>query len=134
MFEKFPQIACYAPAELEEIVLFRITPEIISFSITAKGSDILISLRLPSKIHRPPVFSVALTIQLKRCASSGVATRSLTIGSCRGRSESARIRCQWYTRPGSRSVSWTNKWTRSVLRVRTSAKGVPSSPGSPAWR
>ena len=30
MFEKFPQIAGYAPAELEQIVLFRVTPEIIS--------------------------------------------------------------------------------------------------------
>ena len=30
MFEKFPQIARYAPAELEEIVLFRVTPEIVS--------------------------------------------------------------------------------------------------------
>src|ERR1700740_2176203 len=26
MFEKFPQIARYAPAELEDIVLFRVTP------------------------------------------------------------------------------------------------------------
>jgi len=30
MFQKFPQIAAYAPTELEEIVLFRVTPEIIS--------------------------------------------------------------------------------------------------------
>ena len=30
MFEKFPQIARYAPAELEDIVLFRVTPEVIS--------------------------------------------------------------------------------------------------------
>jgi len=30
MFEKFPQIAGYAPAELEDIVLFRIIPEVIS--------------------------------------------------------------------------------------------------------
>ena len=30
MFEKFPQIARYAPAEREDIVLFRVTPEVIS--------------------------------------------------------------------------------------------------------
>jgi nitroimidazol reductase NimA-like FMN-containing flavoprotein (pyridoxamine 5'-phosphate oxidase superfamily) len=30
MFEKFPQIARYAPAELEDIALFRVTPEVIS--------------------------------------------------------------------------------------------------------
>lgn len=30
MFEKFPQIARYAPAELEDIVLFRVMPEVIS--------------------------------------------------------------------------------------------------------
>jgi nitroimidazol reductase NimA-like FMN-containing flavoprotein (pyridoxamine 5'-phosphate oxidase superfamily) len=30
MFQKFPQIAPYAPTELEGVVLFRITPEIIS--------------------------------------------------------------------------------------------------------
>ena len=37
MFEKFPQIAAYAPAELEEIVLFRITPEIVSVLDYRKG-------------------------------------------------------------------------------------------------
>ena len=30
MFEKFPQIARYAPAELDDIVLYRLTPEVIS--------------------------------------------------------------------------------------------------------
>jgi nitroimidazol reductase NimA-like FMN-containing flavoprotein (pyridoxamine 5'-phosphate oxidase superfamily) len=30
MFEKFPQIARYAPAELDDIVLYRVTPEVIS--------------------------------------------------------------------------------------------------------
>ena len=37
MFEKFPQIARYAPAELEDIVLFRITPEVISVLDYRKG-------------------------------------------------------------------------------------------------
>jgi nitroimidazol reductase NimA-like FMN-containing flavoprotein (pyridoxamine 5'-phosphate oxidase superfamily) len=37
MFEKFPQIAGYAPAELEQIVLFRVTPEIISVLDYRKG-------------------------------------------------------------------------------------------------
>jgi general stress protein 26 len=37
IFEKFPQIAGYAPAELEEIVLFRVTPEIISVLDYRKG-------------------------------------------------------------------------------------------------
>ena len=37
VFEKFPQIACYAPAELEDIVLFRVTPEIISVLDYRKG-------------------------------------------------------------------------------------------------
>jgi len=37
MFQKFPQIAGYAPAELEEIVLFRVTPEIISVLDYRKG-------------------------------------------------------------------------------------------------
>jgi nitroimidazol reductase NimA-like FMN-containing flavoprotein (pyridoxamine 5'-phosphate oxidase superfamily) len=37
MFEKFPQIAAYAPAELEEIVLFRVTPEIVSVLDYRKG-------------------------------------------------------------------------------------------------
>ena len=37
MFEKFPQIAGYAPAELEDIVLFRVTPEIISVLDYRKG-------------------------------------------------------------------------------------------------
>jgi nitroimidazol reductase NimA-like FMN-containing flavoprotein (pyridoxamine 5'-phosphate oxidase superfamily) len=37
MFEKFPQIARYAPAELEDIILFRVTPEIISVLDYRKG-------------------------------------------------------------------------------------------------
>ena len=37
MFEKFPQIAGYAPAELENIVLFRVTPEVISVLDYRKG-------------------------------------------------------------------------------------------------
>jgi len=37
MFEKFPQIAAYAPAELEGIVLFRVTPKIISVLDYRKG-------------------------------------------------------------------------------------------------
>lgn len=37
MFERFPQIARYAPAELEEIVLFRVTPEVISVLDYRKG-------------------------------------------------------------------------------------------------
>ncbi|MBO0738653.1 MAG: pyridoxamine 5'-phosphate oxidase family protein [Alphaproteobacteria bacterium] len=37
MFEKFPQIAGYAPAELESIELFRVTPEIISVLDYRKG-------------------------------------------------------------------------------------------------
>jgi nitroimidazol reductase NimA-like FMN-containing flavoprotein (pyridoxamine 5'-phosphate oxidase superfamily) len=37
MFEKFPQIAGYAPAELEDIVLFRVTPEVISVLDYRKG-------------------------------------------------------------------------------------------------
>jgi len=37
MFQKFPQIAPYAPTELEGIVLFRITPEIISVLDYRKG-------------------------------------------------------------------------------------------------
>ena len=37
MFEKFPQIAGYAPAELEEIALYRVTPEIISVLDYRKG-------------------------------------------------------------------------------------------------
>jgi len=47
MFEKFPQVARYAPAELEDIVLFRVTPEVISVLDYRKGfghSD-LIKLR-----------------------------------------------------------------------------------------
>ena len=39
MFEKFPQIARYAPAELEDIVLFRVTPEVISVLDYRKGFD-----------------------------------------------------------------------------------------------
>ena len=37
MFEKFPQIAGYAPAELEEIVLFRVMSEVISVLDYRKG-------------------------------------------------------------------------------------------------
>jgi nitroimidazol reductase NimA-like FMN-containing flavoprotein (pyridoxamine 5'-phosphate oxidase superfamily) len=37
MFERFPQIARYAPAELEDIVLFRVTPEVISVLDYRKG-------------------------------------------------------------------------------------------------
>ena len=37
MREKFPQIARYAPAELEDIVLFRVTPEVISVLDYRKG-------------------------------------------------------------------------------------------------
>jgi general stress protein 26 len=37
MFEKFPQIAGYAPAELEQIALFRVTPEVISVLDYRKG-------------------------------------------------------------------------------------------------
>ena len=37
MFEKFPQIARYAPAELEDIVLFRVTPQVISVLDYRKG-------------------------------------------------------------------------------------------------
>lgn len=37
IFEKFPQIARYAPAELEDIVLFRVTPEVISVLDYRKG-------------------------------------------------------------------------------------------------
>ena len=37
MLWKFPQIARYAPADMEELVLFRITPEIISVLDYRKG-------------------------------------------------------------------------------------------------
>jgi hypothetical protein len=37
MFQKFPQIAPYAPIELEGVVLFRINPEIISVLDYRKG-------------------------------------------------------------------------------------------------
>ena len=37
MFERFPQIARYAPAELEDIVLFRVTPKVISVLDYRKG-------------------------------------------------------------------------------------------------
>jgi general stress protein 26 len=37
MFQKFPQIAGYAPTDLDEIVLFRVTPEIISVLDYRKG-------------------------------------------------------------------------------------------------
>ncbi|MBV9373565.1 MAG: pyridoxamine 5'-phosphate oxidase family protein [Alphaproteobacteria bacterium] len=37
MFERFPEIARYAPAELDDIVLFRVTPEVISVLDYRKG-------------------------------------------------------------------------------------------------
>ena len=37
MFQRFPQIARYAPAELEDIVLFRVNPEVISVLDYRKG-------------------------------------------------------------------------------------------------
>jgi uncharacterized protein YhbP (UPF0306 family) len=37
MFGKFPQIARYAPAELGEMVLFRVTPEVVSALDYRKG-------------------------------------------------------------------------------------------------
>lgn len=37
MFEKFPQIARYAPAELDDIVLFKVIPEVISVLDYRKG-------------------------------------------------------------------------------------------------
>ena len=37
MFQKFPQIARYAPTEVEEIELFRVTPEIVSILDYRKG-------------------------------------------------------------------------------------------------
>jgi nitroimidazol reductase NimA-like FMN-containing flavoprotein (pyridoxamine 5'-phosphate oxidase superfamily) len=37
MFENFPQIAGYAPVEMEKIVLFRVTPEVISVLDYRKG-------------------------------------------------------------------------------------------------
>jgi pyridoxine/pyridoxamine 5'-phosphate oxidase len=37
MFQKFPQIAPYAPTELEAVVLFRVNPEIISVLDYRKG-------------------------------------------------------------------------------------------------
>ena len=37
MLRKFPQIARYAPADMEELVLFRITPEIVSVLDYRKG-------------------------------------------------------------------------------------------------
>ena len=37
MFERFPQTVRYAPAELEDIVLFRVTPEVISILDYRKG-------------------------------------------------------------------------------------------------
>jgi len=37
MFQKFPQIARYAPTDMEELVLFRIIPEILSFLDYRKG-------------------------------------------------------------------------------------------------
>jgi general stress protein 26 len=37
MFAKFPQIARYAPAELDDIVLYRVTPEVVSVLDYRKG-------------------------------------------------------------------------------------------------
>ena len=37
MFQRFPQIARYAPAELEDIVLFRVNSEVISVLDYRKG-------------------------------------------------------------------------------------------------
>jgi hypothetical protein len=37
MFQKFPQIAPNAPAELESIVLSRVTPELVSVLDYRKG-------------------------------------------------------------------------------------------------
>ena len=37
MLRKFPQIARYAPADMEQLVLFRVTPEIISVLDYRKG-------------------------------------------------------------------------------------------------
>lgn len=37
IFEKFPQIARYAPAELDDIVLFKVIPEVISVLDYRKG-------------------------------------------------------------------------------------------------
>jgi hypothetical protein len=37
MFQKFPQIARYAPTDMEELMLFRIIPEIISVLDYRKG-------------------------------------------------------------------------------------------------
>ena len=37
MLRKFPQIARYAPTDMEQLVLFRVTPEIISFLDYRKG-------------------------------------------------------------------------------------------------
>jgi hypothetical protein len=37
MFQKFPQIAGYASTEVDEVVLFRVTPEIISVLDYRKG-------------------------------------------------------------------------------------------------
>jgi hypothetical protein len=37
MLRKFPQIARYSPADMNELVLFRITPEIISVLDYRKG-------------------------------------------------------------------------------------------------
>ena len=47
MFEKFHQIARYAPAELEDIVLFRVIPEVISVLDYRKGfgHSVLVKLR-----------------------------------------------------------------------------------------
>ena len=48
MFEKFPQIARYAPAELEDIVLFRVTPEVISVLDYRNGFGHSDLVKLPS--------------------------------------------------------------------------------------
>jgi hypothetical protein len=37
MFQKFPRIADYAPTDMEELMLFRISPEVISILDYRKG-------------------------------------------------------------------------------------------------
>jgi len=55
MFEKFPQIAGYAPAELEEIGLFRVTPEIISVLDYRKGFGHADLVKLAASVLAPEV-------------------------------------------------------------------------------
>jgi hypothetical protein len=37
MFQKFPQIVQYAPTDMEELMLFRVRPEVISVLDYRKG-------------------------------------------------------------------------------------------------